>query len=414
MKPAEPVAIAGIGSLSAAGLSLDAQLAALFEGKRSPAPPVRFGVDAQYGFPVFEITEDFFPSAAFKRQHPMRTCQLALTATQDAMNDARVTADQLSDLRVGVCIGTNVGSSMNNEAFYRDNIEGCDPYLPPLQRFLTSNPTISISREYGTSGPSQTVVNACSAGSDALGLAAGWIRSGVCDVVISGGADELYQVTCAGFKALMIYDTSPCKPFDAHRRGLNLGEGAAIFLLMSPSTVAQLGLSPRGYLFGYGSAADAYHFTKPRPDGLGLKMALIQAMDAAGIGPEQVAFINAHGTGTKDNDLIESTVLNELFPTVPFLSSKGITGHTLGASGAIEAAFSLACLEKGMVPASVGYDTADSELPARPLSQKQPITSRVAISQTLAFGGNNAAIIVGTQSSTSSSSQRYRDRKTTS
>ncbi len=397
MNREDPVAIAGIGSLSAAGLSLDAQVTTLYEGKRSPAPPVRFGVDAQYGFPVFEITERFFSSAIFQRRHPMRTCQLALTATHDAMNDANITVEQLGQLRVGVCIGTNVGSSMNNEAFYRDTVEGCDPYLPPLKRFLMSNPTISIAQEFDTSGPSQTVVNACSAGSDALGLAAGWIRSGICDVVISGGADELYQITCAGFKALMIYDTSPCKPFDANRRGLNLGEGAAIFLLMSPSAVARLGLSPRGYILGYGSAADAYHFTKPRPDGMGLKMALNQAVENAGIDPETVAFINAHGTGTQDNDQIESTVLNELFPKVPFLSTKGITGHTLGASGAIEAAFSIACLEKGIIPASVGYETPDDELAAQPLSRKQPITGRIAISQTLAFGGNNAAIIVGTQ-----------------
>ncbi len=399
MKVVAPVAIAGIGCLSAAGLNLEHSLQSLYEGKRAPAPPQRFGADAHYGFPVFEITDDFFPSGAFKRQHLMRTCQLALTATHQALGDAEFATDQLSRLRVGVCIGTNVGSSMNNEAFYRDNTEGCDPYLPPIQRFITSNPTIGIVAEYGTTGPSQTVVNACSAGCDALGLAAGWIRSGECDIAICGGADELYQVTCAGFKALMIYDTTPCKPFDANRRGLNLGEGAAIFVLMSNALMKQHKKAPRGYILGYGSAADAYHFTKPRPDGLGLKAALDEAMATAGVDRTNVAFINAHGTGTMDNDLIESTVLNSLLPGVPFLSTKGVTGHTLGASGAIEAAFSLGCLEKGMLPASIGYDTPDTQLPAQPVSENTAIGGDIAISQTLAFGGNNAALILGTRPS---------------
>ena len=193
MKPVKPVAIAGIGCLCSAGLNLQQTAETLFKGRRDPAPPIRFANAYEYRLPVFEILDDFFPADAFKHQHLLRTGQLALTATRQALIDADLDLKRLDGARIGVCIGTNVGSSMNNEAFYRDNTEGCDPYIPPLKRFLMSNPTVSIAMEYGANGPCQTVVNACSAGSDALGLAAAWIRSGICDIVISGGADELYR-----------------------------------------------------------------------------------------------------------------------------------------------------------------------------------------------------------------------------
>ena len=397
MKPVKPVAVVGMGCLCSAGLNLQQTVETFYRGERSPAPPIRFANEYEYRLPVFEILDEFFPTGAFKHQHLLRTCQLALTATRQALQDADLDLKRLNGARIGVCIGTNVGSSMNNEAFYRDNTEGCDPYIPPQERFLMSNPTEGIAMEFGANGPCQTVVNACSAGSDALGLAAAWIRSGICDIVISGGADELYQVTYAGFKSLLIHDASPCKPFDAHRRGLNLGEGAAIFILMSEAMTQRHVKSPRGFLLGYGSAADAFHFTKPRPDGLGLRTALHEALDTSGLAPSDITFINAHGTGTLDNDLIESTLINDMFPEAPFLSTKGYTGHTLGASGAIEAAVSLAFLENQLLPANIGFTDPDPELPAQPVSKNTAIDGNIAISQTLAFGGNNAALAIGTK-----------------
>jgi 3-oxoacyl-[acyl-carrier-protein] synthase II len=302
----------------------------------------------------------------------------------------------LKKKRVGVCIGTNVGSCVNNEAFYLSHREGGDLLAASADRFLMSNPTRVIATEFCAGGPLQTVVNACSAGGDAIGLAATWIRAGLCDVVIAGGADELYQVTYTGFKSLLIYDDAPCKPFDANRKGLNLGEGAAIFILTSEEIRKSALKKPRGYVLGYGSTTDAYHPTKTRPDGLGLKMAIYEAMETAGTTSAEIAFVNAHGTGTWDNDLIESRVLNDILPEAPFFSTKGHTGHTLGASGAIEAAFTIACLEEGRIPASAGFTTPDPELaPAYPVRENFSISGRIALSQTLAFGGNNAVLILG-------------------
>ncbi len=397
MKAARPVAIAGIGCLSAAGLSLSECMASLYAGRREPATPTRFAFERNHPFPVFEITKDFFPADRLGNIRRMRTAELALTAALEALDDAGPMAEILKNANTGVCIGTNVGSAMNNESFYRDNIEGCDPYISPIDRFRMTNPTQNIAAEFNCGGPCQTVVNACSAGSDALGLAASWIRSGMCDAVIAGGADELYRVTYTGFKSLFINDASACKPFDAQRNGLNLGEGAAVFVLVSAALLKKLERKPRGFICGYGSASDAYHFTRPRPDGRGLATAIGDALQEAGISASDVAFVNAHGTGTKDNDLIESRVLDSVFPQIPFFSTKGYTGHTLGASGALEAAFTIACLENNLVPASIGFKTPDPDLPAHPVAVNTRISGRAAISQTLAFGGNNAVLILATQ-----------------
>jgi 3-oxoacyl-[acyl-carrier-protein] synthase-1/3-oxoacyl-[acyl-carrier-protein] synthase II len=361
-----PVAIVGMGCICSAGLTLAQCMQTLYKGERHPLPPTCFPFDYTFSFPVFEIREEFFPIDAFENNRNLRTCKLALAATLQAYADAGLPREAFTRNRSGVCIGTNVGSSMNNEAFYRENTEGCDPYISPLEP-----------------------------GGDALGIAADWINAGLCEAVIAGGADELYQVTYTGFKSLFIQDDLPCKPFDINRKGLNLGEGAAIFILVSDRLMQEKNLTPRGYVLGYGSASDAYHFTKPRPDGQGLKLAITEAMQNAGAKPSDISFVNAHGTGTLDNDLIESRVLNDLLPGVPFLSTKGCTGHTLGASGAIEAAFTLACLESRSIPASIGFTHPDPELPASPVNTAIEISGRIALSETLAFGGSNAVLILG-------------------
>jgi 3-oxoacyl-(acyl-carrier-protein) synthase len=391
----EKVAITGIGCLCAAGLNLNECMDTLYSGKRDPAPPKGDPFYSRTSHPVFRVRSDFFREEDFREKNILRCCKLALKAVREAMTDSGLDASYFREKRVGVCIGTNVGSSMNNENFFRENREGCDPYISPRQRFYTSNPVNAVIREFETTGPFQTVVNACSAGTDALGIGAQWIREGICDAVIAGGVDELYRVTYNGFISLMVFDDAPCKPFDAKRKGLNLGEGAAMFILESETSLKQRDRSPRARVMGYGTASDAWHFTAPRPDGMGLIKAIEMAVDGAGVSTSELAFINTHGTGTRDNDRVESEVLCNLAPAVPFLSTKGYVGHTLGASGAIEAAFSVCCLERGIIPASAGFSEADPDLPASPVSENTAVHGNVAMSQTLAFGGHNSVILLG-------------------
>ncbi len=391
-----PVAITGIGALCAVGSNLNECMESLYAGRRKVAAPGAFSSSHGTAWPVCEMAA-LLPGEQEQDAEPdlLRTSRLGLAAAREALSDAGLQAADLSRLRVGVIMGTTVGSAMNNEAFYRQYRQGEHPEMAPIERYLRSNPAAAIARAFALSGPCQTVVNACSSGTDAIGLGASWIRAGLCDLVLAGGADELCRVTYNGFSSLMITDAGPCRPFDVRRRGLNLGEGAAVLVLESESLHRDWSRNERGWVLGYGSACDAYHLTAPRPDGLGLKKAIAEALSGSGRKVEDLAFVNAHGTGTPDNDRVESRVLSELMPGVPFLSTKGFTGHTLGAAGALEAAFTLACLEQARIPASIGFGCADPELPAAPVTEVTEIEGGCALSESLAFGGNNAVLILG-------------------
>ncbi len=384
-----PVAITGMGCICAAGNNLSDSMASLFRGTRAPAPPVRFSSDHPTRYPVFEII-DFAEPADL-----LRTSALGLHAAKEALFDAGLDREFLSTLRVGVCVGTTVGCAISNETFCREYRSGQLPGLAPLERIQRSNPATVIAREFGFNGPCQTIVNACSSGTDAVGLAASWIRSGICDVALAGGADELGRITYIGFISLLIADESPCKPFDVNRKGLNLGEAGAMMVLESEQVRTMRKKRARSFLLGYGSACDAYHLTAPRPDGAGLKTAIAEALACNNTAAASIAFVNAHGTGTPENDRVETRVLAEVLPGVPFLSTKGYTGHTLGAAGAIEAVFTAACLERGEIPANIGFASPDPDLGGNPVTESTSFSGTIALSESLAFGGNNSVIILG-------------------
>jgi 3-oxoacyl-[acyl-carrier-protein] synthase-1/3-oxoacyl-[acyl-carrier-protein] synthase II len=171
-----------------------------------------------------------------------------------------------------------------------------------------------------------------------------------------------------------------------------------MMVLESEAMLTNRGQKARAFLAGYGTAADAYHLTAPHPEGCGLRIAVQDALTSAGCCPSDIAFINAHGTGTRENDRVESFFFNQLFPGVPFGSTKGYTGHTLGAAGAIEAAFTIASLEHQKMPANAGFESPDPELPAHPVAKPTEIHGTRALSQTLAFGGNNSVLVFSTES----------------
>jgi 3-oxoacyl-[acyl-carrier-protein] synthase-1/3-oxoacyl-[acyl-carrier-protein] synthase II len=394
MKRISPVAVVGMGCVCAAGATLDPCMETLFAGRRNPQLPSRFPIPEGFTYPVFEVPDAFLtpggPGSA-----TLRTSLLAQCAAEEALADAGLTTDDLASLKIGICLGTNVGGSLGNDTLFADMPQNDTTHIMPAERFAMSNPTTHLMERYGLTGPFQTVVNACSAGNDAIGIAAGWIDAGWCDLVLAGGADEMYQVTYVGFKSLFINADAPCQPFDKHRKGLNLGEGAAVLLLASPRLCEAISRPPCGYVLGYGAAADAHHFTHPLPDGDGLRTALRDALQQSGLSTDAVAFINAHGTGTQGNDKVEAAVLTDLFPDRPFLSTKGYTGHTLGAAGPVEAAFTLACLQRRRIPRTIGFETPDPGLPAVPTTRNQSIGGTVAVSQTLGFGGSNSVLILG-------------------
>jgi 3-oxoacyl-[acyl-carrier-protein] synthase-1/3-oxoacyl-[acyl-carrier-protein] synthase II len=394
MKRISPVAVVGMGCICAAGATLTPCMETLFAGRRNPQLPSRFPIPKGFTYPVFEVPDRFLPSGE-SGAATQRTALLAQCAAEEALADAGLTGEDLATVNTGICMGTNVGGSLGNDTLFADMSHNNTTHIMPADRFAMSNPTTHLMERYALTGPFQTVVNACSAGNDAIGIAAGWIDAGWCDLVLAGGADEMYQVTYVGFKSLFINADAPCQPFDKDRKGLNLGEGAAVLLLASTRLCEAGSLSPCGYVLGYGATADAYHFTHPLPDGGGLRTAIDDALEQSGLSTDVVAFINAHGTGTQGNDKVESAVLTDLFPNRPFLSTKGYTGHTLGAAGPVEAVFTLACLQHRRIPKTIGFETPDPDLPAIPTTRNQTINGTVAVSQTLGFGGSNSVLILG-------------------
>jgi 3-oxoacyl-(acyl-carrier-protein) synthase len=365
----------------------------MFSGSRNPKAPSRFSTDHSMAYPVFQIDEEIFLPLMPRNDDLTLSAGFGLAAVSQALADASVDPDELKKMRVGVCMGTTVGCALNNDPFYMDYKLGKRPGLEPVSRFLNSNPAACIARYYHLSGPVQTVVNACASGTDAIGIGALWIKTGLCDLVIAGGTDELCKVTYNGFISLMITDPDPCRPFDRTRKGLNLGEGAAAVILRPDSGSHFLSGRPHCSIAGYASVCDAWHLTAPAPDGRGLKRALIQAVGQSGLDQSEIGFINAHGTGTRDNDRVEDLALSEVLPGTPFFSTKGYTGHTLGAAGALEAVFTVRHLLDGKIPASIGFSRKDDELIQTPVQQTSTVSGRAAISQSVAFGGNNSVLV---------------------
>ena len=394
--PVSPAAVTGMGCISAAGATLDENLAALETGSRAPEPPVLFPTERP--FPVFMAAipdpADFPPLPDVSEIRACtRTVHLAAHAAAEALRDAGIAPADLPGLRVGVCIGTSVGTALDFYDYYVDQRVGKAPPLDVIHQYLISNPSLALARLLQLRGPVQTIANACSSGADAVGMGAEWIRNGRCDVAICGGADALAQVIYYGFSSLQLQSPEPCRPFDKNRKGLNLGEGAGILVLETEERAR--GRKRRGSITGYGTCTDAWHLTAPHPEARGLIRALDQALIQAGASAEDVAFINAHGTATPTNDAAEGNFFASRFPQTPFVATKGCTGHTLGAAGAVEAVFALAHFAKGAIPASPGFAEADPAMAVAPVSRHTPVHGRFAMSQSLAFGGNNSVLLFG-------------------
>ena len=379
--------ISGIGVVSAAGQDLSSTLQTFGGGQRATGAVSLF--DTSLSYPVFEA-----PGIDEYAAHS-RTLSLLLNAVDQALADAHLTGN-IKKKNVGVCIGTTVACQLNDLDFYTAYKTNQPFSMDAVDRYLVSNPAQAVKSMNELTGPAFTVTNACASGADAIGLGLSWLRGGICDIVIAGGADELNLVPYCGFGSLQILSDDPCMPFDQERSGLNLGEGAGILILETEAAARDRGLSPDLFLSGYGSCADAYHLTAPRPDGTGLSTAITKAMQEADISASDISFINAHGTGTKDNDRVEGQTFAKMFgANLPFLSTKGFTGHTLGAAGAIEAVFTVAALREGWIPASPGFCNPDPEIGVTPVTTRTAITGSYALSTSLAFGGSNSALIFG-------------------
>jgi len=380
--------VTGVGLISAAGKTCAETLESFKAGERRTSAVSLFST--QIKSPAYEVknfSRHYFPEK-------LRTLNLCLAAIEDALTDAGL-KNKLQGKRIGIAMGTTVGSILNDLDFYRVYREKGKSSMESVDRYLQGNLASAAHAFLKTEGPSMTVVNACASGTDAIGIAMSWIKSGLCDIAIAGGSDEMNRVPLCGFGSLGILSESLCAPFDKNRTGLNLGEGAGALVLEGETSLQKRAHAPRAAVRGYGTCNDAHHLTSPDPQGIGLEKAITSALHEARVQPSEISFINAHGTGTQDNDLVEGFVLNKLFgPNIKFLSTKGYTGHALGAAGGLEAGFCILALESGWIPQSAGFKNKDPQIPIAPVTKVTPVKKSFAVSTSLGFGGCNAALVI--------------------
>ena len=393
--PFDPV-VTGYAHLSCAG-STDAEALSLFHGERPPAVPrpACDVIDSAISDPVFYL--DSFQNTP---DEP-RTLAMIRSVVAAALDAAGLTPDMLRDSVTGCVIGTTIAHQFTDTAYYARLRENPDTEENgQVERFLNSNPGEVIAREYGLTGPIHTVSNACSSGADAVSIAALCLLSGQCERMIAVGADELHRTPVAGFHVLGVTSPFPCRPFDSARAGLNLGEGAGVVILETPECARKRGCKPEFALRGFGMSCDASHITAPDATGGGMKRAFQDALIRAGLTLGDIAFINAHGTGTVLNDRCEAAAFAGLAEEAgvsapPFLSTKRFTGHTLGAAGTLELIFTMLMLRDGFVPPGPGCKTPDPVFACAPLTSplNLPAGTRFAASSSLAFGGTDAVLI---------------------
>jgi len=324
-----------------------------------------------------------------------RTALLSLIAARAACVRAEISDN--SGRRTGFISANTVGGMDRTEQFfktYMQNDQGGD--IRAITTHDCGMATQLVAEQLGISGYQATISTACSSSANAIMLGARLIKHNVLDRVVAGGADALTQFTLNGFNALLILDQSPCRPFDANRKGLNLGEGAGYVVLESEKAVKASGKTPWCALTGYGNANDAYHQTASSPAGHGALLAMRQALEVAELQPEEIGYINAHGTGTANNDHSEGLAIGQLFGAqMPLVSStKAFTGHTLGAAGGVEAVFATMALKHQTVFANLNFSTPMQELAFVPVTAvREKVDIRHVLSNSFGFGGNNTSLI---------------------
>jgi 3-oxoacyl-[acyl-carrier-protein] synthase-1 len=297
--------------------------------------------------------------------------------------------------RVGVFLGTSTSGILQTELAYRER-DAATGALPDSLHYGETHNTASVARyvraALGLQGPAHVVSTACSSSAKVFAAAERAIRLGVVDAAVVGGVDSLCMTTLYGFKALELTSGEICRPWDAERAGLSIGEAAAFALLERPDGPARA----MGWLLGAGESSDGHHMSSPHPEGAGAALAMRAALATAGLQPADVDYLNLHGTATPGNDAAEDKAVAAVFGSgTPCSSTKGYTGHTLGAAGGVEASIALLALEHGLAPPSLNLQTQDPALQAKLLREPLRTELKVVASNSFGFGGSNASLVFG-------------------
>lgn len=393
--------ITGIGIVSSIGTGKEAYWNNLASGVCGIGEISLFDTSGFKGKLGAEV-RGFSPDDYFDRRESRRLSRcdmLGIAALNEALLDSGLDLNAIDRTRLAVVIGSGSGGLLSGEVFRRQLFRNRKPRPSLLVSFTSSSFTDIIALKTGARGFRSTISTACSSSSTAIGLAGEVIRKGLADFVITGGSEALAETTFAGFNSLRAVDEEPCRPFDRNRKGISLGEGAAIFIVEEAEYAKRMGHTAYAEIAGYGLSCDAHHVTAPAPDGTGIAHAIRSALKNADAAPSEIGYINAHGTGTPANDFAETNAiklaLGEFARRIPVSSTKSMIGHCLGAAGASEAAAALLPLTRGIIPPTVHYRTPDPECDLDYVPEPRVIEGiTTVLSTSLAFGGNNTALIL--------------------
>ncbi|WP_129308611.1 beta-ketoacyl-[acyl-carrier-protein] synthase family protein [Streptomyces sp. L2] len=403
--PRFDVAVTGLGLITPAGIGVEANWERVCSGVSAAAADPTLGggpVRISCRVPGFDPMELLGRENAWRLD---RFVQLAMVAARQAVDDAGLDRGTWDGARVGVVLGNSLGGTGTFEQQHRRLVDHGPQRVSPLLIPMSMMNMVSgyVAIDLGARGPNLVTATACASGATAIGIARELLRSHACDIVIAGASESALSPTVmAGLNqmgALSGRQDDPLRasrPFDADRDGFVAAEGAGVLVLERVEDARARGARIRANISGYGSSADAYHATAPDPSGVGVSQAVNAALDDAGLGASDVAHINAHGTSTKLNDETEAKVVHRLFGENPAVTStKGVTGHTLGAAGAIEAAYTVLAVERGTVPPTANLTKAD-DVVRIDVVRDRARTRRieVATSNSFGFGGHNAVLVV--------------------
>ncbi|PLX50370.1 MAG: hypothetical protein C0613_04385 [Desulfobulbaceae bacterium] len=348
-----------------------------------------------------QVADDLLRQATFSARLS-RHERLGWLAATEAMADAAWPEAHYKDSEVGVAAGIGAAGMLEAEEWLAGREQGRH-FVPPwkLHSYPASSLADFLAATFSLAGPRFSIATACSSSATSLGFAADAIRCGRAKAFMVAGAEGLSRLTYGGFHSLHSIAPARCQPFDKNRRGIFLGEGAGVLILEEWQAAKARRATIYGEVLAWGLSSDAYHMTAPHPDGSGAVQAMNQALHRAALRPEQLGYINLHGTGTQHNDVAESKAVQQVFGdhsrNLLLSSTKSMTGHCLGAAGAIESVFSLLALHEQEVPPTAGLESPDEECPLNYLpGQGRRVTDmRYVMNNVLAFGGNNVALLFG-------------------
>jgi 3-oxoacyl-[acyl-carrier-protein] synthase II len=397
------VAITGIGLVTSLGTTREESWRRMLAGECGIRATTVFDTNGYRSRVAAEVDMASLDSAstALERRRLSRSDRIGIQAAREAVADARLLDDAVDRARVGVFLGAGTADLLRNEDFYRTWItSGLERTRPSdVWNHFASTPVDVVAECFGLEGPRACVVAACSSSTIAIGRAVEAIRAGRADAALAGGTDALSRLTFSGFNLLRLMDVAPCRPFDRSRAGMNIGEGAGILVLENLDRARRRGARIYAELAGHGVACEAFHPTAPEPEGRPVAAVVNLALRDAGIHPDEVDHINAHGTATPQNDAAEARGFRRVFgdrvSQIPVTSLKSMIGHCLGAAGAVEAAALVLTVARGAIPPTINHTETDADCPIDVVANRaRTHRVRCAVSTSLGFGGNDSAIVI--------------------